>query len=434
MSGASSATGPRYGDGTATRDRVLLLTPTNTYKAADFLAAAAGLRVDVVVGTDRHQAMASDVPDRTLTFDFRRPDEAAARIVELHARRPIHGIVATDDESVVLASVAGARIGLPVNDPDAARASRDKRTTRERLAEAGMRTPSWVALPVARRPEPAAREVRYPCVLKPLFLNASRGVIRANDPMEFVAAFERIRSLLQRPAVRKALVEQGSLAARSILVEDYLPGDEVSVEGLLVDGRLQVLALFDKPDTPEGPTFEETLFVTPSSLAPDVQAAVVAEVGGACEALGLHEGPVHAELRVRDGVPWILEVAARTIGGLCARALRFGAGISLEEVVLRHALGLPLDGIVREVGASGVLMLPVPRAGRLREVRGVDAARAIEGIGDVRITVERGGAIEPAPDGNRYLGFVFARGAMPGDVERALRAAQSRLTIEIDPA
>ena len=296
-----------------------------------------------------------------------------------------------------------------------------------------MRAPSWTTFPVADGPDAVARAVRYPCVLKPLFLNASRGVLRANDPGEFTAAFGRIRNLLHRPAVRKALVEHGDDAARTILVEDYLPGVEVSLEGVLVDGDLRTLAMFDKPDTPDGPTFEETLFVTPSRLPHEIRSAVVAEVATACDALGLREGPVHAELRVQDGVPWILEVAARTIGGLCARALRFGAGISLEQVVLRHALGLPLGEIVREADASGVLMLPVPRAGRLRDVRGVDTARAVEGIEDVRITVERGGAIEPAPEGNRYLGFVFARAPTPEAVERALREAQARLEVHIDP-
>jgi len=410
-----------------TRPRVLLLAPTHTYKAEDFLDAAGRLGIDVVVGTDRHQALEASAPGGTITLDFRRPERAAAILAEYHAALPLAGVVASDDESVVLAALAAGRMGLPANPPEAARASRDKAATRERLRAAGMRSPTFATFPVDADPVAIAERTAYPCVLKPTFLNASRGVLRADGPAEFVAAFDRIRALLARPSIARSAPENPA-----ILVEDYLPGAEVSVEGLLVDGRLHVLAIFDKPDTPEGPTFEETLFVTPSTLAEPVQEEVARETRRACAALGLREGPIHAELRVRDGVPWVLEVAARTIGGLCARALRFGVGISLEEVVLRHAAGMPVEDVVRESAASGVTMLPTPGTGRLRAVDGIDDALAVRGVVDVRITVERDADVEPPPEGNRYLGFVFARGETPADVAAALRTAAARLTPRLD--
>jgi hypothetical protein len=205
----------------------------------------------------------------------------------------------------------------------------------------------------------------------------------------------------------------------------------VAVEGLLRGGRLEVLAVFDKPDPLDGPYFEETLYVTPSRL-PD-QARIVREAARAAEALGLREGPVHAELRVNGGGVVVLELAARSIGGLCSRSLRFGLGMSLEELILRHALDLPLNGIAREDRASGVMMLPIPRAGALREVRGQEEARSVPGIGGVEITVARGRPIRPLPEGDRYLGFLFAKGETPGAVEAALRAGQAELRVVVAP-
>jgi biotin carboxylase len=216
-----------------------------------------------------------------------------------------------------------------------------------------------------------------------------------------------------------------------LLVEQYVPGVEVAVEGLLRDGELTVLAVFDKPDPLEGPYFEETIYVTPSRLPPEALGRVAIVTARACAAIGLVEGPVHAEVRVDHERVHVVEVAARSIGGLCARTLRFGAGIALEELVLRHALGMPLDGIEREPDASGVMMLPIPAAGTLREVRGQDQARAVPGVTGLEITIPRGRTLVPLPDGDRYLGFVFARGDTPAAVEASLRAAHAALAVEI---
>lgn len=410
--------------------RVLLLVPTSTYKVADFLEAAERLGIAVTVGSERQQALEELASGGgTVTLDLDDPARLAAQVAAAHARTPFAGVVGADDDTVVAAALAAQALGLSGNSPEAAAASRDKLESRERFGRAGLRTPRHRTFAIDGSPEAAAGEVGYPCVLKPLFLSGSRGVLRANDPGEFAASFRRIRALLLRPGVAR----KGGAAARRILVEEFVPGPEIALEGLLERGALRTLAVFDKPDPLDGPTFAETLYVTPSRHLPNVLRAAEREVAAGCRALGLAEGPVHAELRLRGGTePWLLEIAARTIGGLCARSLRFGAGIGLEELVLRHAVGLEVGSPHREAPAAGVLMLPVPSAGRVVRLAGVRAAKQVAGIVDVVYTVHRGASVEPLPEGDRYLGFVFARGGDPGVVEAALREAWGRLEIGIE--
>ncbi len=406
--------------------RVLLLMPTTSYKAGEFVEAANRLGAEVVVGTERRQALADQAPGSTLALEFE-PVEAGVRaIADAHRRSSFSAVVGTDDETVVLAAAAAARLGLRHNPPEAVRAARNKLEMRRSLRSAAMRCPDFTSFSATESAAGVAGRVRYPCVLKPLELAASRGVMRADGPAEFVRAFDRVAAIASGAARRGA-------SSPELLVEDYLPGLEVAVEGLLVDRRLRLLALFDKPDPLTGPIFEETLFVTPSRLAGDVLARIEAEVAAGCRALGLTEGPIHAELRVQGGLPWILEIAPRTIGGLCSRTLRFGAGISLEELVLRHALGLGAGEWERERRAAGVMMVPIPRRGILRGVRGLRGARAVPLIEGVTITLHRGAEVVPLPEGHAYLGFIFARGERPAEVEAALREAHAHLAFDITP-
>jgi biotin carboxylase len=282
---------------------------------------------------------------------------------------------------------------------------------------------------VADDPEAEAGRVAYPCVLKPTILAGSRGVIRADDAAAFVAAFRRIAAILAGSDV--AALGEG---ADEVLVEDFIPGPEIALEGLLVGGELHVLALFDKPDPLDGPYFEETIYVTPSRLPADTQAVIAAEARWAARALGLTEGPVHAELRLNAEGPWVVELAARTIGGLCSRTLRFGVGLTLEELVIRHALGIELDSLERERQPAGVMMIPIPRGGVLRAVRGREAALAVPGIEDVTISAHVGQELVPLPEGSRYLGFIIARTASSEAVEAALRLAHRRLGFDIEPS
>jgi biotin carboxylase len=397
--------------------RVLLLLPTSTYRAPDFVRAATRLGVEVVVGSEEPPALTVGATDRAVVVPLDQPDVAAAAIVALDDRGGVDAVVAVDDRGVLAAATAGERLGFPHNPPDAVAATRDKAATRRALAAAEVPQPEFF---LADDGLPDPRALALPWVLKPIDRSGSQGVIRADTVEMAEVAAARIR----------AACGDGPL-----LVERYVPGDEVAVEGLLRAGKLTVLAVFDKPDPLVGPYFEETIYVTPSRHDGAVLARVEDVTARACAALGLVEGPVHAELRIetagqRDRVH-VIEVAARSIGGLCARTLRFGAGIALEELVLRHALGMPLDGLAREPDASGVMMLPIPTAGTLRSVDGQDAARAIPGITGIEITIPRGRRVKPLPEGDRYLGFVFARGETPAEVEHALRAAHDALKIEI---
>ncbi len=409
-------------------DRLLLLMTTTTYRASAFLEAARRLAVPVVVGSDRDQVLAGANPGGHLTLDFLAPEEASRAIVEFARRFPIRGVIAADDDGAILAAMAAAALELPHNSVDAVAAARSKYRMREVLAAAGAPSPRFAVYSIDDDPRDVAGQVSFPCVVKPLFLSASRGVIRSNDPVEFVAAFHRLAAILRRPEV----AAQGGPLARQVLVETYLPGMEVAVEGLLSRGRLRMLAIFDKPDPLEGPFFEETIYVIPSRLPDSVQQAIVSCTAQAVAALGLEHGPIHAELRVNDQGPWILEIAPRSIGGLCSRALRFGEGMSLEELILRHAMGLEVDSIVRERQAAGVMMIPIPRAGILNEVRGHLEAQRVEGIEEIRLTIPVGTEVIPLPEGGRYLGFIFARDETPERVEAALRKAHRRLEFIIN--
>jgi len=409
--------------------RVLLLIPTTTYRTEDFVAAAAKLDVEMVVASERPNVLEAALPDNLLTLDFADPLKAARSVADFARRHPVDAVVPVDDRTTVVGAAIAERLGLRSSSVEAVSTTRNKHRMREAFARAGVRSPRFILLNVADDPEAAAERATYPCVLKPTVLAGSRGVIRADDPAEFVAAFRRIEAIL-------AESEMAGLGdgREEVLVEEFIPGREVALEGLLVGGELHVLALFDKPDPLDGPYFEETIYVTPSRLPEDVQAAIAAEARWAARALGLVEGPIHAELRVNEHGSWVVEVAARTIGGLCSRTLRFGAGISLEELVIRHALGVELDSLERERRPAGVMMIPIPRGGVLRAVQGREDAAAVPGIEDVTISAHVGQELVPLPEGSRYLGFILARAESPDAVEAALRAAHARLHFDVDPA
>ncbi|MGH8898337.1 MAG: ATP-grasp domain-containing protein [Egibacteraceae bacterium] len=404
--------------------RILLLLPSSTYRAADFLRAAAEVGAEVVVASERRQALAPLMGHRALTVALRRPGKAADRIVALAEQAPLDAVVAVDDQGVLVAAQAAARLGLAHNPPEAVAATRDKAVLRRRLAAAGVQQPEFRVVAGDDDVAAAAAAVGPPVVVKPVSLSGSRGVIRADDPAAAAGAAARVRRILE---------DAGEDPACPLLVEGFVPGAEVAVEALLRGGRLEVLATFDKPDPLDGPFFEETIYVTPSRLGPATLQEVRETTAAAAVALGLVEGPVHAELRINSEGVHMLELAARSIGGLCARTLRFGMGMSLEQVILRHALGLPLDDLAREAAAAGVMMLPIPCAGVLREVRGRDEASAVPGVAGLEITILPGRPVRPLPEGDRYLGFLFARGETPEDVEETLRKAHAHLDVIIEP-
>jgi biotin carboxylase len=403
---------------------ILLLTTPNSYRDRAFLAAAERLGVEIIRAIDLPKQLAG-CGEREIGVDFADPDGATQAIAELHAARPFRAIIAVDDSGSTLAAHASAALQLPHNAPAAAEAARDKYIMRTLLARHGVPVPEFCCYTTADDPHTLASQIEYPCVVKPLRLNGSRGVIRADNPGEFVAAVARLAALLE------ALYPEAE--PKPFLVEQFIPGFEVALEGLLNHGELQVLALFDKPDPLDGPFFEETIYVTPSRLPPEAQTAIAECAAHAAEALGLREGPMHAELRINRHGPWIVEVAGRSIGGLCSQTLRFGTDATLEELIIRQACGMPVDSLSRAGQAGGVMMIPIPGEGLLKRVEGVEQARAVAGVEDVEITAPLNYPLVPLPEGDSYLGFIFARGERPAAVEAALRQAHGKLRFHVQP-
>jgi biotin carboxylase len=411
------------------KQRIILLTSSLSYRAEPFREAACRLGLEVVQGIDMPQPLAQ-YWQATLPVDFKEPGRAAQDIFQFAARDPVQAIIPVDDGATVIAALACDLLDLSHNSPQAAYAARNKARMRELLASAGVPSPRHRVFDAADDAHALAGQIEYPCVVKPLMSSASQGVIRANNPGEFVRAFQRTGWIVR--ATGSDTDENSD--HRHVLVEDYIPGFEVALEGILSHGRLKVLALFDKPDPLEGPYFEETIYVTPSRLPVEVQQSIFDCAADACRALGLREGPIHAELRVNESGPWVVEVAGRSIGGLCSKTLRFdGEGLSLEELILRQALGIEIDSLLRERQASGVMMIPIPGAGILKKVEGIEAAQSVRGVTEIDISIKSENRVVPLPEGNSYLGFIFARGDSPAEVEQALREAHGQLRFTIVP-
>ena len=408
--------------------RLLLLIPSTSYRVSDFIAAAYRLGVDVTIGSNEPQVLEAITEGRTVTINFSNTNIAVNEIKTFHTSYPITAIVAVDDATGIIASIASLELGFKHNDPKAIKATNNKLLLRQALTRADISSPNYKSIALDDDPKLRARDIDYPCVLKPLNLSASQGVIRANTQIEFVKAFDRIKTLL---------LDTEQRTQTKILIEDYIEGEEVALEGLMVDGKLNVLALFDKPEPLEGPYFEETIYITPSRKTKEIQNIIKNMAEQAANSIGLKEGPLHIELRLRpknrtsnETGPYVIDMAARSIGGLCSRSLQFGEKLTLEDIILRHAMGKPIK-TSREPSASGVMMIPIPKAGILERIDGTLDAQSVVGITNVTISSTIGKKVTPLPDGNKYLGFIFAKANQPEEVEAALRTAHSKLSFKI---
>ena len=425
------------------------MTPPGSYRVHAYLEAARDLGIEILVASEGEYSLVPGIRDG-LRVELADSEMVIEQVVSAHRDRPIAGVVATDDATVEVANRAAAAIGLAHNAPSAARITRRKDLARAALAAAGLPVPAIRRVDLRHAIGPQLAGIEFPGVVKPLAMAASRGVIRADDLPGLEAACRRAGAIVSASAGISAQAATGTIADLSVavstdaderhtlLVESFVPGPEIALEGMLADGELSVLALFDKPDPLDGPFFEETIYVTPSRLPPPIQSLAAERVREGCAAYGLTEGPVHAELRIHKGDAWIIEIAGRTIGGDCARLFTFGSGTSLEHLVLQRALrrapGVS-DVPFRNAGrAAGVLMIPTPGAGTLRRVEGVMAASRIPGIREVSITVREGYELTPLPEGGTYLGFVFALGEYPAEVEDSLRRAQETIRVVLAPS
>jgi len=416
------------------RKRVLLFATKLGYQTRSFNAAAEKLGVELAFVTDRCGRMDDPWNDHALSAQFESPETAARAVLEAQRGLRVDGILALGDRPGPAAAYVARGLGLLHNHPASVEACRNKLRTREVFREAGNPVPWFRGVSLNTVPEPALLGIKYPCVLKPLSLSASQGVVRANNREEFTVGAARLKKLLESPEIRATREPH----LDQMLVEGYLPGREVAVEALVTEGTLRILAIFDKPDPLEGPYFEETIYVTPSRLPDSGQRAIESALRSAVRALGLTHGPVHAEFRLNEQGVWPIEVAPRPIGGLCARGLRFFLAaaeeeIGLEELLLRHTLGLPGGDAVREAVASGVMMIPVPRSGVLENIEGEELARQFPGITSLEITARVHDYIAAWPEGSSYLGFLFARGDASAEVEAALRAAHAQLKFTLTP-
>ncbi|GMQ85412.1 MAG: ATP-grasp domain-containing protein [Acidimicrobiia bacterium] len=401
---------------------IVLVAPAESYRTADFLRAATTLRIEAVVAGDAPHPLGGDLGAPLISVDLADPETAGAAIAE--AVPDAAAVIAVDDPGVLAANAAARRLGVRHNPVAAVAATRDKVAMRHALRAANIAQPVFAAAGPGDAPRKASA-IGFPAVIKPASLSASRGVTRVEDAAQAARAESRIRALL--------VAECGS-GTEPLLVERYIAGDEVAVEGLLGPEGLEVLAVIDKPEPAIGPYFAETFLTTPSRLPHDRREAAVTLVRDSCAALGLVTGPIHAEVRIGgDGAPYLIEIAARSIGGLCSRALTFGfLGESLEVLILRGALGWDHRAAGPARLAAGVLMLPVPSSGLFTGLDGADRAAEVPGIDAVEITVHEGAELTALPDGTRYVGFVFASGEAPATVEASLRAAAAELTVVID--
>jgi len=414
--------------------RVLLFAAKLGYQTRAFDKAAKTLGVELAFVTDRCHQLDDPWHDRAVPVRFEEPEEAAYAVIQAQRSRRVDGVLALGDRPTLAAAYVARGLGLTHNHPASVEACRSKLRLREVFRDAGLPTPWFRSVPLHAIPEPALLGITYPCVLKPISLSASQGVVRANNREEFVAGANRLKRLLESAEIQAT--REPNLDR--MIVEGYLPGREVAVEGLLTDGVLRVLAIFDKPDPLEGPYFEETIYVTPSRFAESDQESIKKSFVAAVRSLGLTQGPVHGEFRVNERGVWPIEVAARPIGGLCARALRFQLQdepepIGLEELLLRHALELSGRDAQREAAASGIMMIPVPASGILEKVAGEEEARGVPGVTHLEITARLHDYVAAWPEGSSYLGFLFARGKTPAEVETAIREAHAKLNFKFTP-
>jgi biotin carboxylase len=411
--------------------RVLIIATTTGYQIRSFGEAAEKLGVRLVFASDRCDQLDDPWWDQAIPIRFHDELGAVHAIVEALGSDPPEGVLAVGDRPVTIAARVNAAFGLPGNTVDAALASRNKLESRRALTSAGLSVPVFRTVALTDNPWEVSLTLPYPVVVKPLAMSGSRGVIRVDSACQFVIAFARVRALLAQRDVR---VERDR-AHETLLVESFIPGSEYAIEGVLTQGALRVFAVFDKPDPMDGPFFEETIYLTPSRESADIRERIESTVAAGAAALGLRHGPVHAECRVNGDGVHLLEIAARPIGGLCSKALRFvspGGEASLEEVLLRHALQQDVTMFVRERRASGVMMIPIPHRGVYKSVEGERDARAVPDIVDVQITAKPDATLVPLPEGRTYMGFIFARATTPLAVEQALRAAHAKLRFQID--
>ena len=397
--------------------RLLLISHHNSYRIAPYIKAAKNLGLDITIASQGKHSLVTEVANG-IHIDFADLDSAIAVILEANKAQPFAGILGSDDQTVELAAHTAKALNLPHNPPQAAQYSHRKDLARAQLSLAGCPVPMHCLLDLNRPINRQMTGLPLPCVLKPLNMSASRGVIRADNEDEFLRACERLR-----PIVASA---QGEFEQSHVLIEEYIDGIEIAYEGYLYRGELHTITIFDKPDPLVGPYFEETIYVTPSALEVDLQLKIKSVLQDACNAYGLSTGAVHAECRIdQDKKIWILEIASRTIGGDCARILD-NENFGIEELAIMLAIEQPVEANMPDQ-ARGVMMIPIREHGLLKRVEGLLDANRVEGIDKIDIIISEGHELVPLPEGNQYLGYIFATADTAEKATAAIREAYAHL-------
>ena len=403
--------------------RLLLVSHHNSYRIAPYIKAALNLGLEVTIASQGKHSLVTEVANG-LHIDFDDVNAAHKEILKENQKRPFTGILGSDDQTVELAAYAAKTLKLPHNPPRAALYSHRKDLARAQLSLTGCPVPIHCLLDLNLPVKNQMAGLPWPCVIKPLNMSASRGVIRTNNKDEFITACERLRPIIAD--------SQEEFEQRHLLIEDYIDGIEIAYEGFLQNGELETITIFDKPDPLTGPYFAETIYVTPTALSDELQLSIKKVIQKACLAYGLRSGAIHAECRIdSENRIWILEVASRTIGGDCARVLD-NENFSIEELAILLAIGQPVTPYIAEQ-ARGVMMIPIRQKGLLKRVEGLLQASKIKHIDKIDIIIGEGHELIPLPEGNQYLGYIFASAESTEQVTAAIREAYALLKFVTAP-
>ena len=407
---------------------VILIIPSASYRTGPFMNAIRKLDLKVLVISDKSQVFSGKYPDNLIIINFNHWKDKSVEISKWAKNNGLKAVIGVDEESIVLAANLSNFLNVDHNSIESVLLTKNKYLMRTELKKTGLCSPWFKIFSIYESSNKIINEISFPCVIKPTFLSGSRGVMRVNTKKELSEGIKTLNELLSLDELRKRAGKQSDY----IMIEEYIPGKEVAIEGIVSEGKLTMLAIFDKPELLEGPTFEETIIVTPSVLTKKIQYSLLETLQVVVKALGIVKGPVHAEARINRNGNYILECASRSIGGLCSKVLEFQGGISLEELILRSYLGRNIEKSKLIGNARGVMMMPTEKKGILKEIGGVKDALVVNGVTDLQITVKPGEKLQPLPKGDRYLGFIFAEGNNQEFVINALKNAWSKIEIVLE--
>ncbi|WP_256103233.1 ATP-grasp domain-containing protein [Streptomyces sp. ODS05-4] len=401
-------------------------------KAAE-TAHALGHRAIVVVEEPSWEHQYVDAVYAAPTGDLK---ATVARCVEIAKEQaePIAGVIAFVEHSVPAAAAVAAELGLPYISPETAEKSRDKLSMRTAFQQAGVSQPRFALASTVEEALKAAETVRYPLVMKPIIGGGSMFVRRVDTPEQLAEHFEEIRAGAWAGFDYDPLFFLKSRYAEGILLEEFLTGNEISVESYVQNGQTTVVAVHDKPVPMDGPFFEETFYATPTVLSGDTLEKVKKFTALAHEGLGITQGATHTEFRVSpSGEPYILETGARLGGGPVYQSVLLSTGIDMVEVLTKVSLGRDVDVLVNpdRVRHVGFSLHFGEQPGELVGVEGVETLEADEDVSEVMVYSQVGDLIDVPPRVWQAHGHVIFTGGSRADIVEKQRQANETLRFQV---